>query len=353
MAEDRKKASSAGRELGRLGAKKGGMARARSLTPAERSEIARRAVQARWAKSGRGVAAADVTDARAGGEVRSLYRGPLAIAGFEFEVHVLNDGHRVLDRDGVVEAFTGGTDPAGLDRVLGKLPGPGQRTLAVPTVSFRVPGHRSTVVGLASETVLAIADAFLAARAAGPLKKQPARSAAVAESLVRATAAAGLIGRVDGATGYAKVRARQSAQRTLQALIAEDLGRWALRFPKEFWAELARLDGATSAKGRSIAWSRFVLLFVYDAVDPDVVELRRAPGDPAFRPSVAGWLEEMGRSRLDSRMDSIVEGLRRCGDLDEFTSMFAKVLHKGPSHTLLLDDDGPVLTGPVAAGTVG
>ncbi len=354
MAEDRKKASSAGRELGRLGAKKGGRARARALTPAERSEIARRAVQARWAKAGRGVAATDVKDARAGGEVRSLYRGPLAIAGFEFEVHVLNNGQRVLDRDGVVEAFTGATDPAGLDRVLGKLPELGRRTLAVPTVSFRVPGRRATVVGLASETVLAIADAFLAARVAGPLKKQPARSAAVAESFVRATAAAGLVGRVDDATGYAKVRARQSAQRTLQAFIAEDLGRWASRFPKEFWAELARLDGATSAKGRSIAWSRYVLLFVYDAVDPDVGrELRRAAGDPAFRPSVAGWLEEMGRSRLDSRMDSIVEGLRRCGDLDEFTSMFAKVLHKGPSHTLLLDDDGPVLTGAVAAGTVG
>ena len=57
MADDRKKASSAGRELGRLGAKKGGRARARSLTPAERSEIARRAVRARWAKTGKVVTA--------------------------------------------------------------------------------------------------------------------------------------------------------------------------------------------------------------------------------------------------------------------------------------------------------
>jgi len=37
-------------ELGRLGGLKGGNARAAKLTPEQRSEIARRAVQARWSK---------------------------------------------------------------------------------------------------------------------------------------------------------------------------------------------------------------------------------------------------------------------------------------------------------------
>jgi hypothetical protein len=37
--------------LGRKGGKKGGLARAAKLTPAQRSESARKAVQARWAKS--------------------------------------------------------------------------------------------------------------------------------------------------------------------------------------------------------------------------------------------------------------------------------------------------------------
>jgi hypothetical protein len=35
-------------ELGRLGGKKGGRARAEKLTPKQRSEIARKAAQARW-----------------------------------------------------------------------------------------------------------------------------------------------------------------------------------------------------------------------------------------------------------------------------------------------------------------
>lgn len=36
--------------LGRLGGKKGGKARANKLTPEQRSEIARRAAEARWQK---------------------------------------------------------------------------------------------------------------------------------------------------------------------------------------------------------------------------------------------------------------------------------------------------------------
>lgn len=38
-------------ELGRLGGLKGGKARAESMTPERRSEIARKAVQARWEKA--------------------------------------------------------------------------------------------------------------------------------------------------------------------------------------------------------------------------------------------------------------------------------------------------------------
>lgn len=37
-------------ELGRLGGKKGGKARAEALTPEQRSEIAKKAASARWAK---------------------------------------------------------------------------------------------------------------------------------------------------------------------------------------------------------------------------------------------------------------------------------------------------------------
>ena len=47
MAEEKNPAAVA---LGKLGASKGGKARAEKLTPEERSEIARKAAKSRWAK---------------------------------------------------------------------------------------------------------------------------------------------------------------------------------------------------------------------------------------------------------------------------------------------------------------
>ena len=47
MAEEKNPAAVA---LGKLGASKGGKARAEKLTPEQRSEIARNAAKARWAK---------------------------------------------------------------------------------------------------------------------------------------------------------------------------------------------------------------------------------------------------------------------------------------------------------------
>jgi hypothetical protein len=338
MAEE-KKASSAARELGRLGARKGGQARARSLSPAERSEIARRAVEARWAKSGK-VFAARGRGGAPGDEVpRSVFHGPLTIGGAEFEGHVLSDGRRVLGQEGVVLAFTGGADPSDLARVLRKLSDHERRPADLPTVRFRPTRGSGTVRGYEAATLVAAADLFLSARAAGPMKKQPARAAAVSESIVRAAATVGITGLVDEATGYARVRARQSAQWAVQATIAEDIGAWASRFPKDFWAELARLDGVTSGQ-QPLGWARYVVLFVYDAIDPDVGrELRRAPDDPGFRPTVHQWLEDVGRQRIDSRMASVVSAMRACPDMDAFGAAFAKVLHKGPSHVQLLEGE--------------
>jgi hypothetical protein len=264
----------------------------------------------------------------------------LTVAGTRLETHVLSDGRRVLDHDGVIELFTGSTDPGELDRALTKIPRGDRRPPALPTVSFRIPGRTGSGRGVEPTTVLALAERLLSARAAGPLKKQPTRMATVAETVVRAAAPRGLDGMIDDATGYGKVRARLSARWAVQASIAEDVGRWAARFPEGFWSGLERLDGVSRPDRRPVAWSRYVVLLVADAVDPDVGrELRRPPGVSAFRPTLPEWLDRVGPARLEGRMDSIVAGMRRCADLDEFESRFAKVFQKAPSHSGLPEED--------------
>lgn len=62
MAVNVKNKNPAAVALGRKGGKKGGPARAAKLTPEQRSESARKAVQARWAKSNEAAPAATVSD---------------------------------------------------------------------------------------------------------------------------------------------------------------------------------------------------------------------------------------------------------------------------------------------------
>ena len=42
-------------------------------------------------------------------------------------------------------------------------------------------------------------------------------------------------------------------------------------FPTEFWLELARLEGIRySPRSRPLRWGKYIMAFVYDAVDSDV-----------------------------------------------------------------------------------
>ena len=61
MAVNAKKKNPAAVALGRKGGKKGGPARAAKLTPEQRSESARKAVQARWSKAKRATPVLDTS----------------------------------------------------------------------------------------------------------------------------------------------------------------------------------------------------------------------------------------------------------------------------------------------------
>jgi hypothetical protein len=335
--------SAAGKALGRLGAKKGGAARAKALSPAERSHIARRAVQARWAKAGKPAPEPVVQNATADESVipHSMFRGPLAIGDVEFECHVLSDGRRVLTQGEVVKVLTGGTESSNLGRYLRRVPIYEDSMLAGRTVQFRVPGNPQLARGYEAELLIEICDLYLRARDA-KLLKQPSqkRLAEMAEIIVRACAKVGIIALVDEATGYQKVRAKQALQLKLQAYIAEEMGEWALMFPTEFWVELARLEGIKySAQHRPIRWGKYVMAFVYDAVDPDVGrELRRLNPDPKFKQNHHQWLQKLGRERVNNQIQQVIAIMKLCNNMDDFRSKFAKVFQKGPLQMQFWED---------------
>src|ERR1700681_3648504 len=101
-------------ELSKLGASKGGRARANVLTADERSDIARKAVRARWAKvksASVGQVSNDLVNPKKkaimNGLPLALFRGNLEIGDAAFPVYVLDDGKRVMAQREVVRALTG------------------------------------------------------------------------------------------------------------------------------------------------------------------------------------------------------------------------------------------------------
>src|SRR5258707_10006355 len=93
-------ARDAGQTLSSLGASKGGEARAKKLSPERRKEIARNAVEARWAKAGK----APIP--------RATHIGELRIGDLVIPCAVLEDGTRLLTQWGFYRAIGRSGRPA-------------------------------------------------------------------------------------------------------------------------------------------------------------------------------------------------------------------------------------------------
>jgi len=334
--------NSAARELSKLGAAKGGKARANVLTAEERREIARTASRARWKKAGKTVAVVeDVEDdaddfaatVSVGETPHSLLRGTLAIGDVSFECHVLNDPQhsRVLTAGEVVRAITGRTSrPGSLNPYLERVPGSRPDAIQSRTIHFRLPGLPTPAIGYEATLLVEICEMYLDARAAGSLKPSQMKIAAMAEIIVRACAKVGIIALVDEATGYEKIRKKQALQIKLQAFIADDMQEWVKVFPDEFWFELARLEGVRySPRSRPLRWGKYVMAFVYDAIDGDVgQELRRINPDPHYKKNHHQWLKQYGKEAVHRQIGSAVAIMKLCDDMPEFRRKFERVFSK-------------------------
>jgi hypothetical protein len=328
--------SDAAKRLSELGAEKGGKARANVLTPQQRSEIARKAVNARWAKAGKTPVPhsdSSVEEAvSAPAELPfSMFRGKLTIGDVEMECHVLNDFRRVLTQREMVRVLS----PAG--RESGNLAGYFQskafanRPLDLGAViPFRVPGTQYVAHGYEATTLIEICERYLEARDEGLLKGAQKKLAIQAEIVIRSCAKVGIIALIDEATGYDKFKKKQEYQLKLQAFIADELQDWARMFPDQFWYELARLEGIHySPRSRPLRWGKYVMMFVYDAVDGDVgKELRKKNPDPHFLQNHHQWLKKFGRDKVHDQITTVVTIMKLCESMDDFRQKFARLFKK-------------------------
>lgn len=349
------KTQDAAKQLSSVGASKGGQARANVLTPQERSEIAQKAVRARWIKAGKlkEIAPPSPPDERdtnvgpgSGSKIvaapaipHSLLTGNLKIADVELECHVLSDHRRVLTQREVVRVLSGGRESGNIQRYLDRNPLTQGKLDTYPTIHFAIPGNRIIATGYEAILLVEICDQYLLAREQGLLKSSQLKLAAQAEIVVRACAKVGIIALIDEATGFQKIREKRALQIKLQAFIAEELQEWARMFPEDFWLELARLEGVRySPRSRPLRWGKYVMMFVYDAIDKDVGrELRKKNPNPHFLKNHHQWLEKFGRDQVHDQIERVVTIMKLCDDMEDFRAKFARVFKKSEERQGLFD----------------
>jgi hypothetical protein len=315
---------------------KGGRARANVLTAEERREIARRAVQARWRKAGKEPAPEsaeepEVKPVESKPEMTySMFTGSLTLGSITLDCHVLSNGRRVLSQGQVVRVLTGGSDTSNLGRYLQRVPLYQAGMLDGRTDQFRIPGTPTIATGLDATLLIEVCEMYLDARQQNLLHRSQADLARAAEIIVRACAKVGIIALIDEATGYQEVRDKNALQLKLQAFIADDMQEWAKMFPDEFWYELARLEGIRySPRSRPLRWGRYVMAFVYDAVDDDVgKELRKRNPNPHFAQNHHQWLKEFGRDKVHDQLQRVIAIMKACDSMPEFKRRFEKVFAK-------------------------
>jgi hypothetical protein len=331
-----------------VGRAKGGVARARSMTPKERKAIAKKAAAARWS--------GDIKQATHGSEDH-----PLKIGDVEIPCYVLDDETRVLSQRGVIGGLgmSSGSAPGGNDRLTiflaGKALSPFVSNqlleLMGNPIKFRRPTGGPIVYGYPATVLADICDVVLSARRAGVLHRQQEHIADRCELLVRGFARVGIIALVDEATGYQKDRARDVLAEVLEQFIAKELRPYLRLFPSAFYENLFRLRGLEFPKDSGKRPQYFGHLtndIVYARLAPGVLdELRkvvpkRDSGGGYKYPFTRRLTEDVGHPKLREHLASVTTIMKLSDEYADFEVKLDRI-HPRYDESLplpLLGDDG-------------
>lgn len=309
---------------------KGGKARAKALTPEERTEIARTAAAKRW----------NLT--------RATHEGIIEIGGAQLPCAVLEDGKRVLTQSGFMRTMGRARQAKGREYydsdvnlpafLSGKNLRPfisSELLVTSSQIEFK-PLKGARAFGYPAELLPQVCDVFLKARDAGVLVKNQEHIAKRADILMRGLAHVGIAALVDEATGYQDVRDRQALQKILELFISNELLKWSKRFPDDYYKEMFRLKGwqwqGIKVKRPQVI-GHYTNDVVYQRLAPGVLEeLRRLnPPDEAGHRKHRHhqWLTpDVGHPKLRDHLNGVIALMKVAASWTEFTRMVNKVFPK-------------------------
>ncbi len=284
------------------GKAKGGLARAKSLTSQERTQIARQAALKRW-----------------GGTIpKANFKGILKI-GAGLPCFVLDDGRRVISGRGITKAIGMKGRGQGTARIAGLLRQKDNRfndlAMAIENPLVIDSGAPLPTQGYEASLLGELCQAVLELRDAGFLKtEQELRYAQACDLLTRALVKTGIVALVDEATGYQEVRPRDALQAYLEKIIAKELAAWAKKFPDEFYENIYKLKGwpwPGMKKNRYSVVAYYTRDLVYQRIAPTLLEEleKKSPrGENGQRKNkLHQWLtDDVGDPMLAQHMHSLI-----------------------------------------------
>jgi len=305
------------------GKAKGGLERAKSLSASKRTEIAKKAANARWdAKQGDGTT-----------RVLESFKSVLTIADMKIPCAVVMGPEgvkRVLSESGLTEAILG--NRSGASKRLKKNASAAGTLLPIfvapsqlkpfitadlvdgPLKPIDYLDGGRMVRSYDASILAAVCNIWLKAREAGALQDQQLPKAQKAESLARALAETGIIALVDEATGYQNVRPQNSLQTYFELVLRKELAAWAKKFPDEFYENIYKLNGwiwPGMSKNRYSVVARYTTDLIYERLGSGLLEelVRKTPkNEKGHRPNkLHQWLsDDIGDPMLSQHMHSII-----------------------------------------------
>ena len=316
------------------GKAKGGIARAESLSPEKRSEIAKRAAAERWSTT----------------NPRATHSGLLTIGEAELPCYVLENGERVLSTRGIMKAL--GRTWRGRKYSGTELPVFLEAANLKPFIANNLGSVLSPIIfrtdrgakgeGFRAEILPAVCETYLSARDASALTDPQLRVAKACEILVRALSRVGVIALVDEATGYQELRDKHALQAMLDAFLRKELAAWAKRFPDEFYQQIFRLRG-WEWKGRGTNPPQVVAYYtkdiVYARLAPAILDEleKRNPVENGRRLAKHHqWLTtDVGHPALAQHLHAVITLMRVSASWDQFKQML-DIAHPKRGDTLQL-----------------
>ena len=279
------------------------------------------------------------------------------IGDIEIDCYVLEDEIRVLSQRGFLGALgRSPTPPSHAGRGVDNPPYFLQSKRLEPFISlellasttpipFQIAGG-NIAYGFRAETLPQVCEVYLKAQDAGDLLPSQKHIAERAGILVRGLATIGIIGLVDEATGYQKIRARRALADILEKFIAKDLREWTLTFPYEFYEEIFRLNkwpGPDGVKRPQII-GKYTNEIVYRRLAPGVLERLKAKNpveDSGYRPHRHHqWLSaDVGYVKLKEHLAAVTALMRASANWSQFMRLLERAFPIYAYQSTFLDDD--------------